>query len=132
MSRIRVVADTLPAVDRGSGQAARPLTHHEILALMGPFTRRGRHADLPASRRAERQLVFRPVDHPPPGEGLPRLREVLALEVSERGNFRLVRSLTANPGDRDASGPVAELSASGRDPEDLLEQIERFLYCVGF
>ena len=37
----------------------QPLTHHEILELVGPFARRGRHVDLAASNRLERR-VFKP------------------------------------------------------------------------
>jgi hypothetical protein len=106
--------------------SARPLTHHEILTLIGPFTRRGRHADMTASRRAERRLLFEPIEHPPPAEGLPGLREVLDLEVSERGGCRLTRTLA--PTGRHASEDHlrATVTVTGRDPEPLLEQIERF------
>ena len=40
-----------------------PLTHHEILRLIEPFTRRGRHVDLSATDRIERRIVFKPVVH---------------------------------------------------------------------
>ena len=43
---------------------ANPLTHHEILALVEPFTRHGRHVDLAASNRIERRLAFKAIDHP--------------------------------------------------------------------
>jgi hypothetical protein len=43
----------------------QPLTHHEIIALVEPFSRRGRHVDLGASQRLERRLVFKPLAHGP-------------------------------------------------------------------
>jgi len=49
----------------------QPLTHHEIIGLVEPFARRGRHVDLGASQRHERRLVFKPVEHGPQLPGLP-------------------------------------------------------------
>jgi hypothetical protein len=137
MTPVRIVRQPPPAVDHGSKQAARPLTHHQILALMGPFARRDRHLDLTASRREERRLAFRARDLPAPGEGLPELRELLVLEVPEEGDYRLVRTLTS--GEAKGSEPclTATLTASGRDLEVLLDQIERvpaarhFQLCAG-
>jgi hypothetical protein len=121
MSSVRIVANPQPPARPESG-SVRPLTHHEILALMGPFTRRGLHADLVGSRRAERRLLFQPVDYAPTAEGLPLVREVLALEVPERGGYRLVRTLsTAAHG----KGLQATLTAEGPDPERLLAEIDR-------
>jgi hypothetical protein len=120
MTRIRIVANPQPQANRAAEPQIRPLSHHEVLAFMAPFTRRGRHADLAASRREDRRIVFRPIEHPPPGGGLPEVRERLALEVPERGDYRLVRTLTC-PGVGEAT-----LTAKGPDPGDLLEQIERF------
>jgi hypothetical protein len=124
MSQIRIVVK--PTANRqASREAARPLTHHEILALMGPFSRRGHHADMTATRRTERHLLFKPVEHPSPLDGLPLLRDVLALEIPERGEYRLLRTLTAT----DPADPGRSLSATltivGPDPEALLDQIER-------
>lgn len=104
--------------------STRPLTHHEILGLVRPFTDRGRHLDLGASRRDERVLHFRPVDHPPTTADGPTLREELILAVSERGGFRLVRKLKPlNQGD----GPMsATLTAAGPDAAVLLDEVERF------
>jgi hypothetical protein len=123
MSTIRVVRRP-PTQDPAARPSSRPLTHHEILGLMGPFTRRGRHADMGASRRAERRLLFKPLEHPSPGEGLPALREDLALEVSERGNLRLTRTLTPRVQDPERPPLSAEVTAAGEDPEVLLDQIE--------
>jgi hypothetical protein len=125
MTSIRVVRRPPPPVEVAE-PAARPLTHHEILTLIGPFTRRGRHADMAASRRAARRLLFEPIEHPPPAGGLPGLREVLELEVSERGGCRLTRTLTPTGPCASEDHLRATLTAAGRDPEALLEQIERF------
>lgn len=94
-----------------------PLSHHEILALVEPFTRRGRHVDLPASDRAARTLVFKPVDHPAAGETCPRLRETLQLECAGPGRWRLKRLLTL-PG-----GLQAGLEAEGATPGELLARV---------
>jgi hypothetical protein len=40
--------------------AAAPLTHHEIMSLMPPFTRGGWRVDLAASDRTARQIVLQP------------------------------------------------------------------------
>jgi len=126
MTSIRITRQPLASIDHGAKQTARPLTHHQILALVGPFSRRGRHLDLTASQREERRLVFRPLDHPAPGERLPALRELLMLEVQEEGNFRLVRTLTSkDPAGSSETHPTASLTASGPDLDLLLEQMER-------
>ncbi len=97
---------------------APPLTHHEILGLIEPFTRRGRHVDLAASNRLERRLVFEPIEHPDPGAAGPALRETLTLEHREDGRYRLVRELVL------PDGLTATLEAEGSDAAMLLELIE--------
>jgi hypothetical protein len=93
-----------------------PLTHHEILALVAPFSRAGLALDLPASDRAERRLRFRPVVHAAAG-ALPALTEQLCLE--DRGSgWCLTREL------QPARGPAAELSAEGEDPAALLAAVQ--------
>jgi hypothetical protein len=101
-------------------QPMSPLTHHEILALVAPFARRGRHVDLAASDRAERRIAFKPIDHPgdADGDGRPPLHETLVLENGASGWFTLTREL-ATP-----SGLRAVLVAEGNDPGALLTQIE--------
>jgi hypothetical protein len=42
--------------------SAAPLTHHEILRLVEPFTRLGRRVDLTGSDRVRRRLEFKPVE----------------------------------------------------------------------
>jgi len=54
----RVTIDAYPL------RVQHPLTHHEILTLMGPFTARGLHADMAASRREARVLAFTATDIP--------------------------------------------------------------------
>ncbi len=95
---------------------ATPLSHHEILALVEPFTRRGRHVDLAASDRAARKLAFKPLDHPAGGD-LPALRETLHLEGAGSGRWRLTR-LLGLPG-----GLQASLEADGNAPGDLLARV---------
>ena len=98
----------------------QPLTHHDILALVEPFTRLGRHVDLAASNRAERRLVFKPVIHDHPdchaGQALDAcsLHELLQLESFGTGTCRLTRTLT-HP-----SGLQAALEAIGQEPQALL------------
>jgi hypothetical protein len=94
-----------------------PLTHHEIMGLIEPFTRRGRRVDLDASDRLARRLVFRPLDHPDP-EGGAALHDALELESPYRGTFRLSRTVT-HP-----SGLAATLVAEGSSPEAVLAQAE--------
>ncbi len=103
-----------------------PLTHHEILELVGPFTRRGRHVDFAGTDRLRRRVAFRPIDHPE-SSGCPPLRETLALEDLGGAAYRLTRRLTP------AAGPDATLEAEGADatreaegavPGELLARID--------
>ncbi|MBY0467740.1 MAG: hypothetical protein K2Q07_02055 [Burkholderiaceae bacterium] len=95
-----------------------PLTHHEILALVAPFTARGRHVDLAASDRAERRLVFKRIHHAAQADGSTALHETLVLENGTAQAFRLTRRLSL-PGGLDAT-----LHTEGRDPGELLARIE--------
>ena len=107
-----------PAAVRNAPLApVTPLSHHEILSLVEPFTRRGRHVDLAASDRAARKLVFKPLDHPADGETRPALRETLQLESAGAGRWRLTRLLTL-PG-----GLQASLEAEGATPAELLARV---------
>jgi hypothetical protein len=93
----------------------QPLTHHEILALVPPFTGRGRQVDLAASDRATRCLVFKPVWHALP-EGT--LEDTLRLEPFGDTRYRLTRQLT-HP-----SGLQASLRAVSASLDELLAGIE--------
>ena len=88
---------------------APPLTHHEILALVEPFARRGRPVDLAASDRSARRIVFKPLTHADAS-----LQEVLQLDSLVNGSFKLTRTL------RRSDGLSATLVASGSQPEALL------------
>jgi hypothetical protein len=94
--------------------AMQPLTHHQIIGLVEPFTRLGRHVDLSASNRLERWLVFKPVEH----AGSRALRETLKLENPYDGVFRLTRGL------QDDGGLQASLMAEGAQAGELLQRIE--------
>ncbi len=109
--------DNPAAVRHAPPAPVAPLSHHEILGLVEPFTRSGRHVDLAASDRAARRLAFKPVEHAAAGDGQPALREVLQLEDAGRGRWRLTRQLTL-PG-----GLQAALQAEGASPADLLARV---------
>ena len=94
--------------------ASTPLSHHDILALVEPFTRRGRHVDLPASDRMERRLRFKPVEH----AGEPALLDTLQLDSFESGSFQLTRTLSR------CDSLHATLQIGGPDPAALLAQVE--------
>jgi hypothetical protein len=95
-----------------------PLTHHEILSLIEPFTRRNRHVDLDASDRISRRLVFKPIEHVdemlPGGEAA----EILQMENPRPYLYRLTRTLTLS------SGLEASLTSEGPNPGELLAHIE--------
>ncbi|WP_295401066.1 hypothetical protein [uncultured Thiocystis sp.] len=122
MTQIRIKHDPptpLPdEVYHGRKQQAKPLTHHEILSLMAPFTQRGRHVDLAASDRGQRRLVFHPIEHPPTDDLPIAVREVLSLEIPDSGNPWLARTVS------DGSGLLSAVAAVGPDAGSLLEQIE--------
>lgn len=92
----------------------QPLTHHQIIGLVEPFTRRGRHVDLGASNRHERRIVFKPIER----DGTPSLRDTLELENPYEDYFCLTRHLQVE-------GAVkASLMAEGGDAGELLQRIE--------
>jgi hypothetical protein len=100
--------------------AAPPLTHHEILELVAPFTRRGRHVDLAASDRLARRLQFKSPASPPSS-----WCESLQLESFGTGTFRLTRVLSTAAAGTDGS-LQAKLQAMGPDPAELLARLEAF------
>lgn len=97
---------------------APALTHHEILTLVEPFTRRGRHVDLAASDRAGRKLAFKAAEIPAVADGVGTLHEVLTMDCRYTNRFVLQRTL------RHASGAEATLEAVGKEPGALLAAIE--------
>lgn len=92
--------------------ALPPLTHHEILAIAGPFSAHGRSVDLAASDRTARRIAFRARER----DGLV---ERLMLDADQEGEYTLTRHLAP----RDA-GPDSTLQASGADPAELLARID--------
>lgn len=97
---------------------SHPLTHHDILGLVEPFTRRGRHVDLAASNRMERRLVFKPVVHGGDGPSLLTLRETLQLDSPGPDSFVLTRTVRLD------CGLQASLQATGAHPGELLAGME--------
>lgn len=95
-----------------------PLTHHEIIALVEPFTRRGRHVDLARSDRIGRRIAFRSVEVAAAWPGIGAVVENLYLESPPTGSFRLTRDLVA------ACGMEGRLVAEGADPSELLSLVE--------
>ena len=102
--------------------AAPPLTHHEIMALVEPFARRGRHVDLAGTDRTARTLLFKPVERDVLAPGLPAWRETLELESLGTGSFRLTRVLAGAIGQNDQAR--ATLEARGEDPAELLARFD--------
>jgi hypothetical protein len=96
----------------------QPLTHHEILSLVEPFSREGHRVDLAGSQRLERKLAFKPQTHaglaPCGGDVQARLQ----LENTRAGRYRLTRTLTL-PG-----GAQAQLHVDGPEPGELLSAID--------
>jgi hypothetical protein len=99
----------------------KPLTHHEIVSLIEPFARQGRHADLEGSDRLRRTLVFKPVEHPAPAPHAPSIRETLELSNPADGGYRLVRTLTCGGPN---TPPEARLEIEGGHPADLLACVD--------
>jgi hypothetical protein len=94
------------------------LTHHQILRVVEPFTRRGRRVDLGASDRIARRLVFQAQTRLGCGPNGEDLREHLVLEEPAPGSYRLTRTLSL------PSALDATLVTRGEDPRALLERIE--------
>lgn len=104
----------------------QPLTHHDILGLVEPFTRGGRQLDLPASDRIKRCLVFKPklsrdaaVAPPALSNTLTdTLTDTLVLDCQADDSFVLRRTVT-NP-----DALVANLVIKGADTARLLASVE--------
>ncbi len=94
-----------------------PLTHHEILQLVRPFTISGRRVDLAATDRLLRCVAFKSVEHRQGFDEL-ALRETLALHDLGSGSYRLTRRLTPEV------GPEACLETAGTQPAELLKDID--------
>jgi hypothetical protein len=101
----------------GDSAPTHPFSHHEILELIAPFTRSGRHVDLEASDRQQRCLQFKPIDHADDDEPAAGMHEILKLENLSPNWFRLIRTLTL------PTGLTATLTTEGSDPGALLSRI---------
>jgi hypothetical protein len=97
---------------------APPLTHHEIVRLVEPFARQGRHVDLGASDRTARRIVFKSRELAAEPAGSPPWRESLELDCRSDSRFVLLRTV-AGPG-----GATATLQASGPELAELLARID--------
>lgn len=92
---------------------SHPLTHHEIFALVEPFTRSGYHVDLGATDRAARRLVFKVVDRAADAPALGGLWETVELDAASPADARLTRTLRTGR-------ETARLAISGAAPAELL------------
>lgn len=106
-----------------------PMTHHEILRLVAPFTRRGLRLDPAASDRQARRLVFTPqppapgaddAGAPPPPADRSSERITIVLDAPETADapWRLARVLD------DPTGLTARLETEGRDLDALLDRLD--------
>ena len=95
----------------------QPLTHHQILDLVAPFSRAGLQVDLAASQRLERRLAFRPRQHAALDGKHPALTETLWLDASGDSRFMLRRVLAA------PDGLEATLEAEGPDAGVLQQRL---------
>ena len=98
--------------------AMQPLTHHEIMSLVAPFARSGRHVDLGASDRLQRRLRFRTVELAAAADALPALQESLLLELPSTDSYRLTRTLALG------DGLQATLVGEGDDLGQLLAAVQ--------
>jgi hypothetical protein len=98
--------------------AMPPLSHHEILALVAPFSRSGRHVDLAASDRLARTLRFKPLPRQLDAPEAAPLHETLQLDSLDERTWRLTRTL------RRADGLAATLQVQGAQPAELLARID--------
>jgi hypothetical protein len=93
--------------------STQPLTHHDIIGLVEPFSRQGLGIDLTASDRLQRRLRFHSLDHP----GQPAIRETLQLDGSGTDWWQLTRTLVVIDM---LDAPQAQVVSNGTRPADLL------------
>jgi len=98
--------------------ATPPLTHHDILGLIAPFTRSGRQLDLGASDRVQRRLVFKPEACQNLPEAAAALTDTLELDGQDDSRF-VLRRIVAHP-----NGLTATLLAQGTDLASLLAAVQ--------
>ncbi|MEM9385919.1 MAG: hypothetical protein AAGA68_12720 [Pseudomonadota bacterium] len=107
-----------------SEEARTPLTHHDLLELVAPFSSADRHLDLEASDRARRRLAFKPLAHAAT-DSTPALSEHLTLEVPEGSadDFTLERQLRAMT-------PTGELVATLKATGGALDRVLSWVQAV--
>lgn len=98
--------------------ATQPLTHHEILGLIEPFTRSGRRLDMAGSDRVQRRLVFKPEACPNPSATAPALTDSLELDCLSETRF-VLRRIVVHP-----AGLQATLQTEGADVASLLAGLQ--------
>ncbi|ABM61044.1 hypothetical protein [Halorhodospira halophila] len=96
----------------------QPLSHHQILARVAPFSAAGWTVDLAACDRARRLIAFEPVSHAGLDAAPGPVTEHLALSEPEPGRYRLSATYTA------ADGTRAGLRIDGDRPADLLARYQ--------
>ncbi|MBT3071560.1 hypothetical protein KKP04_11855 [Rhodomicrobium sp. Az07] len=103
--------------------ASHPLSHHEILGLVAPFTRRGLHPDLQATDRQERRLVFKRLERVGETEDAPFYTETLELRcaASHATPHKLTRTTVCSTAPEKFE---ARLEIEGRDLADMLACID--------
>lgn len=95
-----------------------PLSHHEIMRLVAPFSARGYTMDMAASNRSEGLLMFRPTEVAELPGRHPGLLCRLRLERPHREKVRITRTIES------PDGLAATLVAEGIDPAVLLDAVE--------
>jgi hypothetical protein len=101
---------------------SHPLTHHEILTFVEPFTRNGRRPDLLATDRLERRLVFKPVELSVESGGAKALTETLQLNARNADAYVLTRTLVCTT---EANHKLeARLEIEGKNPAELLASLD--------
>lgn len=115
-TRVRRASSAPGSASSTCAAPGHALTHHAILALAEPFSRVGLHVDLGASDRMQREVAFRPIEHPPIGR-MPALVERLRLDCKAPGRFRLTRTLAT-------ASATARLDLDGVSPAALLRAMQ--------
>ena len=116
------------------------LTHHQILALVAPYTRQGLHVDLAGSDRLQGRLLFKPAAHAGTSAHCGACLEVFELQQLTPERYRLTRTLTpldaganggtstgtgTSPGAGPGTGSLqARLVAEGTQHTGLLQRVQ--------
>jgi len=118
MTMLRVKYTPPPDLKPIRRSVVKPLSHHEILSLVGPFAAQDVHVDLGHSDRTERLLAFKPIAYEGDDPQESRIHARLYLENPEPDRFRLIRML------HHSAGAEASLYIDGDDPGAMLERVQ--------